>query len=72
MTAATINKINRELAPHGVALARGVGYFYFYDLDGSPNFYADHIPSVFSCHLRAMSLEDWIDHAVRHIARAKA
>lgn len=62
MTPATINKINAAIADHGVAVFKGKGYFFFYDLDDADTFNADRIPSVYSTTLRALSLEDWIAH----------
>lgn len=62
MTAATINKINAAVADHGVAVFKGDGYFYFYDLDDADTFNADRIPSVYSTTLRCMALEDWVAH----------
>ena len=62
MTAATISKINANIARHGVEVVKGNGYFYFADLEGAPEYNADKIDSVFSMQLRCMSLEDWISH----------
>ena len=62
MTAATISKINANIARHGVEVVKGNGYFYFADLEDAPEHNADKINSVFSMQLRCMSLEDWISH----------
>ncbi len=62
MTAPTFNTINASIARHGVELVKGGGYFYFAALDGAPAGIEDAIPSVYSIHLRAMSLEQWIAH----------
>lgn len=62
MTAATINRINAAIEKHGVMICKGDGYFFFADLDDSPDFNADKIESVYTCHLRALSLEDWVEH----------
>lgn len=62
MTTATTNKINAAIEKFGVALYKGDGYFFFYDLENSSEFNADKIPSVYSCQLRCMSLEAWIEH----------
>lgn len=67
MTAATINKINAEIAKHGVEIVKGNGYFYFSDIGES--FVADSIKSVFSMTLRCMSLEDWVSHVEYEITR---
>ena len=60
MTAATINKINAAVKQYGVAVYKGNGYFYFYDIGEA--FVADNIPSVYSTTLRCMSLEGWVEH----------
>ena len=62
MTAATINKINKEISDLGVEIVKGYGYFYFADLPASDDFNADVIDSVWSCHLRCMTLEEWVAH----------
>lgn len=62
MTTATINRINAAIAGHGVEIVKGAGYFYFADLEGAPDYNADRIASVYSAHLRCMSLEGWIAH----------
>ncbi|MCA0944514.1 hypothetical protein LCM08_06295 [Salipiger pacificus] len=62
MTAATVNKINAGIRHHDVEVVKGDGYFYFAALTDEAQTSADAIPSVYSCHLRCMSLEDWIDH----------
>ena len=66
MTAATITKINKAIAHRGVEVVKGNGYFYFADLPNAPEYNADHIPSVYSCHLRCMSLEEWVVHVEMH------
>ena len=45
MTAATLTKINAEIAKHGVEVVKGNGYFYF--ADTGEEHLADHIPSVY-------------------------
>lgn len=62
MTAATLNKINAEIAKHGVELVKGEGYFWFAALEGAPMGVEDRVPSVWTCHLRSMSLEQWVGH----------
>lgn len=69
MTAATLNKVNEALVEHGVELVKGDGYFYFADLDASPHFRADSIPSVFSNVLRCMTLEEWVHYAEDHMTK---
>jgi hypothetical protein len=68
MTAATINKVNAEIAKHDVELVKGNGYFYFADLEGAETYNADHIESVFSNVLRCMTLEEWIEHVEDHLS----
>lgn len=63
MAAATIAKINAGIAQYGVEIVKGNGYFYFAELDDR---FVAQIPSVYSCHLRCMSLEDWIEHVASH------
>lgn len=70
MTAATLNKINAAIAHHGVAVHKGNGYFYFYDLDGADTYHAQSIPSVYSATLRCMPLEDWVEHVETAIKEA--
>lgn len=71
MTAATISKINAGIAQHNVEVVKGNGYFYFADLENSPTYYADEIKSVCSCHLRCMSLEEWIAYVNEAIAKVE-
>ena len=70
MTAATITKINAAIADTGVEVVKGDGYFYFADTGEA--FVADNVPSVWSSHLRCMTLEGWIAHVTDAIAAAKA
>lgn len=60
MTAATIKKINAAIAKHGVEIVKGNGYFYF--ADTGAEFVADSVSSVYSCHLRCMTLEKWVEY----------
>lgn len=60
MTAATVTKINAEIAKHGIEVVRGNGYFYFADTGEA--YLADSIPSVYSAQLRCMTLEKWVDY----------
>ena len=57
----TLKKINKELADLGFQerLARGNGYFYFYDGDAS----AWPQTGVYVYRLRDLSLEQWIEEA---------
>ena len=67
MTLATINNINKSIAKHGVEVVRGKGYFYFADI--GDKYVADTIPSVYSFHLRCMTLEKWVcyvENAIQH------
>lgn len=69
MSAATLNKINAAISKHHVEVIRGEGYFYFQDLPtAGEEFPAQRIASVWSAHLRCMSLEDWIAHVEREIS----
>ena len=70
MTVATMNKINANIARHGVEVVKGNGYFYFADLEDSLEYNADKINSVYSMQLRCMSLEDWIAHVDQALAAA--
>lgn len=65
MTAATITKINAAIEKHGVEIVKGNGYFYFADIGEA--FVADKIASVWSCHLRCMTLEQWVSHVETEI-----
>lgn len=70
MTAATITKINAAIAKHGVAIHKDQsGYFYFYDLGEA--FIADKIKTVWSYHLRCMTLEDWVAYVETALACAE-
>ena len=69
MTAATINKINKQIARHGVEVVKGNGYFYFADLPNAPEYNADKITSVFAPNLRCMSLEYWVAHVEDALAQ---
>ena len=54
MTAPTIAKINAAIAKHGIEIVKGNGYFWFFgEID---------IPSVYTCHLRDLTLEQWVQH----------
>jgi hypothetical protein len=66
MTAATINKINAEIAKHGVEVVKGNGYFYF--ADTGEEFVSGKIKSVYSMNLRCMSLEDWVSYVEYELA----
>jgi hypothetical protein len=68
MTAATTNKINAAIAHHNVAVFKGEGYFYFYDLDGAETYNADRIPSVYDMRLTCMTLEGWVAHVDEALA----
>lgn len=56
MTSPTINKINAAIAKHGVEIVRGNGYFYFIGPE------AEKIPSIYTCHLRDLTLQEYINH----------
>lgn len=64
MTAPTIQKINQQIAEHGVEIVKGNGYFYFAAIrDDAPE-----IPSVYTMRLRDLSLEEWVEHVKDAIA----
>ena len=67
MTAATINKINAQIAKHGVEVVKGDGYFYFADI--GEDFVADSIPSYYSVQLRVMTVDQWVDYVEYHLAQ---
>jgi hypothetical protein len=71
MTAPTINRINAALAAKDLPfeIVRGAGYFYFAATEGAP--YMDEIKSVYSMHLRAMSLEEYVDHVQEAVDKFK-
>lgn len=58
MTAPTIQKINQQIADHGVEVVKGNGYFYFAAISDD----AIEIPSVYTMRLRDLSLEEWVEH----------
>jgi hypothetical protein len=62
---ATINKVNNQIAKHGVELVKGNGYFYFADIGDA--YVADKIQSVMSCHLRCMTIEQWASYVEQSI-----
>ena len=69
MTAATYNKINAAIAKHGVEVVKGNGYHYFADIDGTSDYNADRIRSVYDGgFLRSMSLEDWVSYVEEALA----
>lgn len=62
----TIKAINDKIAPHGVELVKGDGYFYFADIGEA--FVADRVASVWSAQLNCMSLASWTDHVATAVA----
>ena len=60
MTTPTIAKINAAIAKHGIEIVKGNGYFWFDDLFARET-YKD-VPSVYTCHLRDLTLEQWVQH----------
>lgn len=71
MTQATYRKVNMAIAKQGVELVKGYGYHYFADIEGSPHYRADSIPSVYDGgFLRSMTLEQWIEHVEDALAKA--
>ena len=62
----TIKAINDKIAPHGVELVKGCGYFYFADIGEA--FVADSVASVYSAQLNCMSLAAWTDHVATSVA----
>ena len=66
----TLKTINKAIATYGVELVKGNGYFYFADTT-SENV-ADSIPSVYSMHLRGMSLDQWVNHVSEALCTPQA
>ena len=63
MTAATIRGVNAAIAHRNVEMVRGHGYFYFMPLEDAPiDLEIPEIESVYSCHLRDLSKEQWVEH----------
>jgi hypothetical protein len=58
--ATTMRKVNEALAPFGVEVVKGNGYFYF--ADAGEAYVAHKIPSVYDMRLSCMSQEQWVDH----------
>lgn len=70
MTGTTLKTINLHIADFGVELIKGKGYFYFADITDKP--VADTIPSVYTCHLRSMTLMQWYEYVEQAITSAVA
>jgi hypothetical protein len=60
MTLATIKKVNAAIEKFGVEIVKGNGYFYFADIGDA--YVSDNIESVYSCHLRCMTVEQWLSY----------
>ena len=61
MTTPTIAKINAAIAKHGIEIVKGNGYFWFFgEVESHPG--SIDIPSVYTCHLRDLTLEQWVQH----------
>jgi len=58
--APTIGRINAAIAKHGIEIVKGNGYFWFADVSTADR-YID-IPSVYTCRLRDLTLEQWVQH----------
>lgn len=72
MTAPTLRKINAAIAKHRIEIVKGDGYFYFAALEGAEPGIEEAIASVYSCHLRALSLDEWISHVEEGVAKFTA
>lgn len=72
MPRTTIRAINEAIAPHGVFLAKGPGYFYFMGAAGAPAGIEGYLPSVYTTRLTDLSLDDWVAHVEDGVARYKA
>jgi hypothetical protein len=62
MPVTTIKNINAAIEHHNVEICKGTGYFYFAPLPGAPNHLDDLIPSIYTCHLRDMSVQQYVDY----------
>lgn len=62
MSVTTIKNVNAAIAHYNVEMVKGTGYFYFAPLPGAPNHLDDLIPSIYSNHLRDMSIQQYVDH----------
>lgn len=64
MPAVTINNINAALKAEGfpIEIVKGDCYFYFSAVGDAPAGIEDAIDSIYSNHLRAMTIEQYVDH----------
>jgi len=71
MTRPTINNINAALkeAKLPIYISRGLGYLWFGAEDGAPMGIEDSVPSIYSCHLTDMTVEQYVDHVKEGCAK---
>lgn len=64
MPATTINNINKALkaAELPLEIVKGDCYFWFAATDGAPLGVEDAIDSIYSNHLRGMSVDEYVSH----------
>ena len=64
MPATTINNINKALADKGLPfeIVKGDCYFWFAALDAAPMGSEDKITSIYSNHLRGMTVAEYVAH----------
>jgi hypothetical protein len=64
MTSPTINRVNVALqnAGYPIEIVKGDCYFYFAGLPTAELGIEDYITSIFSNHLRDMSVEKYVEH----------
>lgn len=66
----TYTQVDKALAPYGVQLVRGTGYFYFADTGEA--FIAHLIPSVYATRLHDLTLAEWVAHVESAIGFTQA
>ena len=64
MTSVTTNRVTAALNNAGfpVSMYKGMGYFYFIGNEDAPVGIEEYIPSIYSNHLRDMTIEEYVDH----------
>lgn len=74
MSKPSLKQLNAEFAQHHMELVKGNGYFYFMDLDSSPDgavVYLD-IPSIYVCHFNHMPVSRWRAEMAQAAAKIEA
>lgn len=72
MGKATMAKVNAAIAPHGIYLAKGPGYFWFGAEASAPDGIEECIESVYVNRLADLTLEQWVAHVEDGAARYRA